>query len=123
MNTTEFKSWFDGFSEAIGRDEIPTPSQWKRIQEEVSKMTPEVKHVPNVNTGPGPGYRNPPFDKWDRSLPPQISPYPTYPPNTLLCGTAQINNSMKYGEVVDLLAKNGTSFSEEVLKDETLTRR
>lgn len=45
MNTTEFKSWFNGFAEAIGKNDLPTPLQWKRIQDEVNKLTPEVKTV------------------------------------------------------------------------------
>lgn len=54
MNTSEFKSWFEGYSEAIGKEEPPTPAQWKRIQEEVSKLTAETKLIPTTTRGPVP---------------------------------------------------------------------
>lgn len=37
MTLAEFKAWFEGFTEAI--EGAPTPSQWARIKEQVSKIT------------------------------------------------------------------------------------
>lgn len=37
MNLSEFKAWFEGFTEAM--DKPPTAKQWKRIKERVDEIT------------------------------------------------------------------------------------
>jgi len=37
MTPTEFKAWFDGFTEAFYK-EVPTSKQWKRIVERVGEI-------------------------------------------------------------------------------------
>lgn len=37
MNLSEFKAWFEGFSEGI--DDAPSKKQWKRINEKVMSIT------------------------------------------------------------------------------------
>jgi hypothetical protein len=39
MNLTEFKAWFEGFTEAL--DGPPGPKAWARIQEQVAAIVPE----------------------------------------------------------------------------------
>ena len=36
MTFNEFKSWLDGFSEAIG--EAPTPEQWAKVKAKVNEV-------------------------------------------------------------------------------------
>ena len=36
MTLNEFKSWLDGFSEAIG--EAPTPEQWVKVKAKVNEV-------------------------------------------------------------------------------------
>lgn len=40
MNLSEFKAWFDGFTENL--DGPPTTKQWKRVQDKVA----EIKEMP-----------------------------------------------------------------------------
>lgn len=37
MNLSEFKAWFEGFSEGI--DDVPSKKQWKRINEKIESIT------------------------------------------------------------------------------------
>mgnify|MGYP001599249857 CR=1 FL=1 len=37
MHLSEFKAWFDGFTEEM--DGTPTPKQWKKIKERVKEIT------------------------------------------------------------------------------------
>lgn len=44
MNITEFKAWFEGFSENI--DETPTPEQFEKIKAKIAELTPEHPRYP-----------------------------------------------------------------------------
>ena len=106
MNTSEFKAWFEGFSEAIGTNTLPTADQWKRIKTEVSKLTVETKYIPTTN-------RDSlfPTKPWD--------PHTKYGDLTCKSRGATFETpvvSYTYGSVVDSLAKNGTSNPEDALK-------
>ena len=37
MHVSEFKAWFDGFTEEM--EGVPTPKQWKKIKERVKEIT------------------------------------------------------------------------------------
>ncbi len=39
MNLSEFKAWFDGFTESL--DRLPNKKQWARIREKVDEITPD----------------------------------------------------------------------------------
>lgn len=55
MNAQEFKAWFAGFIE--GMDGMPNPDQWKRVQEEVCRLTP--LNVPSLTNPFTPNSINP----------------------------------------------------------------
>ena len=44
MNLSEFKAWFEGFTE--GMTGLPTKAKWARIQERVAEITPEPTPYP-----------------------------------------------------------------------------
>lgn len=52
MTPSEFKIWFDGFTEAI--DGVPTPEQWAKVKEKIAQVrevnwtTPITPHVPSI---------------------------------------------------------------------------
>ncbi len=74
MTPQEFKSWFDGFTEAFG-GEPPTSKQWKRIKTRVSEIDgrPVTEHV----------Y----VDRYWHYPQPWYQP-PSYP-WTVICGTSE----------------------------------
>lgn len=46
MTLTEFKAWFEGYTENISKQ--PTQKQWARIQERVGEIEPEVTPLREV---------------------------------------------------------------------------
>lgn len=46
MNLSEFKAWFEGFTEAM--DGPPGPKAWKRIQERVKEIRAEPTPFPQI---------------------------------------------------------------------------
>ena len=115
MNTSEFKAWFDGFSEAIGRNACPTIDQWKRIQAEVAKLTAETKYIPTTT-------REPVFPTMPKPWYPDTGT-PTWKPGEVICKAGDLQNdgylsgpAYAYSYAVDTLAKNGTARPEDGLK-------
>lgn len=49
MTPTEFKAWFDGYTEAIGG--TPSDAQWERIKERVREMNMAVLTSPSPYPG------------------------------------------------------------------------
>ena len=111
MNTIEFRSWFDGFSEAIGKDEMPTLNQWKRIQEEVYKLTSDSKVDQPFHYRYDPGVRGPSTDPFEGN---------NWPKPVITCRTGITQN---YGDTIDKLSKNGTSDPELGVLEEVFNRR
>lgn len=46
MRLTEFKAWFEGFTENISG--VPSKKQWERIRERVGEIEPDVVDIPYV---------------------------------------------------------------------------
>lgn len=44
MNLSEFKSWFEGFSEGI--EDRPTKKQWERIKARADEIVPQATPLP-----------------------------------------------------------------------------
>ncbi len=78
MNLNEFKSWLDGFSEAI--DGAPTKEQWDRVKS-VLKSVHEITlaPVPNMTPSTWPHHPTP------RIFP--VSPSPFIDPYYTICTT------------------------------------
>lgn len=78
MTFNEFKSWLDGFSEAIG--EAPTPEQWAKVNEKLATVQEWVFPVnPNLGLPALPSYPSPYPRYFDTD-------YPPVPPYTVTCG-------------------------------------
>ena len=82
MTFNEFKSWLDGFSEAIG--EAPTPEQWAKVMDKLA--TVQERALPSIpNLAPSlPSY--PP--RYPRYF---DTNYPLVPPFTVTCTTSGVN--------------------------------
>ena len=84
MTPQEFKSWFDGFTEAFGDSNVPTQKQWARIKDRVNEIDGRAVT--------------------ERVFIDRYNPWKTYPPyitfigNTLNDGhTVQCNNAAAQG--------------------------
>ena len=64
MTASEFKAWFEVFSEAI--EGLPTEAQWERIREKVATMSDPL-NVPTIINPIYPIYPNPPI--WIETTP------------------------------------------------------
>lgn len=78
MTFNEFKSWLDGFSEAIG--DAPTPEQWAKVNEKLATVQ-ERGFLVTPNLGQLPSYPSPYPRYFDTN-------YPPIPPYTVTCGTS-----------------------------------
>jgi len=78
MTFNEFKSWLDGFSEAIG--DAPTPEQWAKVVEKLATVQDRVfPSAPNL--GLLPSYPAPYPRYFDTN-------YPPIPPYIVTCATS-----------------------------------
>lgn len=79
MTPSEFKAWFDGFTEAFGT-KMPTKAQWTRIKERVGEIdgTPITEKVF--------------IDRWY----PYISRWVTYSTPTIYCSNAATSTGIYY---------------------------
>ena len=50
MTTTEFKAWFEGYTEHISK--VPTQKQWKRIIERVAEVEGDTHHCDHYTWQP-----------------------------------------------------------------------
>lgn len=116
MNTSEFKAWFDGFAEAIGKNTVPTAEQWKRIKDEVAKLTAETKYIPTSIREPlAPAMPKP----WYPDTNPQWPDW-KWKQGEIICrsGESKVGTaySVSYSDTIDSLTKNGTHKPEDAIK-------
>lgn len=77
MNPSEFKAWFEGFSENMGAS--PTKIQWKKIKEKVATITDNPTPWPLfVDRYMRPTPYQPMYDRWWSSA---MSSLPSYTSN------------------------------------------
>jgi len=111
MHTSEFKAWFDGFTEAI--KDKPTKRQWARIKERLAEVD---------------GNYTPPQVFFDRYWYPKFHTYPiwysTGSPTYTVAATGQTASRLINGTTVagnDLAAIVGTSQWNQIGQAEAVT--
>lgn len=71
MTISEFKAWFDGFTESMGETDTPTLEQWQRIKEKLQEVAARAPFT-FPWTAPVPAIIPTPF----------TPTYPTWEPNS-----------------------------------------